>query len=152
MLTNHFSRISGIILALSLMISSCVSEEVEFKSIKDISVKSLSEGDLTVTAVAIFFNPNKAGLKISDSKIDVFVNGKVAGTMKPLEKVRVKSSSVFEVPVELKLRLKDAAKDGNLFNLLLKREIDLTMLGYVKVSKFFFPKKIPVNFNHKLKF
>lgn len=144
-------RILPILILLFLSLS-CTVEEVEFQSLKDIRVHSLKEGVITINALATFYNPNKSGLRITKTEIDVLVNGKIAGTVKPLEKVKIKKLSVFEVPVELSVDLKKAATDGNIFNLLLKRKVDLSMKGYIKVSKFLIPSKVPVDFEHTLSF
>lgn len=149
-LINPYFLISSLILTWAF--TSCTTKEVEFKSLKDIKVVSLKEGKLVVEGTATFYNPNRIGITLKESHIDVLVNGKEAGTLKPLDKTRIKKLSTFQIPIVLNIDLGKASGGGNIFNLILKREVELSMVGFIKISKFLIPSKIPVNFDYKLEF
>ena len=54
-------------------------QDIELKRIKDVVVDASS--DPLLKANAIFFNPNKVRGKIKKIKVDIFVNGKKAGSV-----------------------------------------------------------------------
>lgn len=71
-------------------------EDIVLRQIRDV-VADVSD-DPTLKAQAIFFNPNTMRGKLRHISVDIYVNGKKAGSVKKDYKITIPSRAEFTVP------------------------------------------------------
>lgn len=129
-------------------------EEIQFLRLKDVKVKGISDGDLKVSTIAVFHNPNKFKGKLKSVNISVFYKGEKLADVEHLDRLTVKPESNFDVPLTLAVSMDKLQKGllSNLASLLRKRSVELEFKGDIKVGTFGFSQNIPVNYKQELQF
>ena len=134
-------------------LSGCKKPEApEFKTISNVEVVLMGIDKAMLKGDALFYNPNKSSILISDVEIDVFLDEvKVAGIDKTYD-ITVKGMSEFSVPLEIQVHLKDLKMDslGAILDLFTKRERQLRYLGKVRVKAYGVPFSVPVDYTESL--
>ncbi len=89
-----------ILLVLFSIITSCVSKEIEYKDVENITIVKLDSKEITLSADAIFKNPNVLGGKVIPENIVVYIDEKEITTVKSKE-FKVPAIKEFAVPLEV---------------------------------------------------
>ncbi|MGB0896394.1 MAG: hypothetical protein ACPGU9_01100 [Flavobacteriaceae bacterium] len=92
-------QIAALLIIIS-MLSSCVSKQIEYQGVDNINILSLSGQEITLSADAIFKNPNILGGKVIPDNIVVFIDDKEVTSVKS-EEFRVPAKEEFSVPLEV---------------------------------------------------
>ena len=102
---------------------------------------------MVFTAKAVFYNPNKAKVKLKDIILNVFANDKLLGTVTQVEKVKIHGRSSFDIPLRFEFNLKESGIDvlGSLLNIMSNNKFLIDLVGYVKVSIFCIPFKVAID-------
>ena len=149
---NRFSR-NSLLLLFTLLLFSCGEyQEVEFERIKELEVVSFDKGILKIKGTAVFFNPNKQGVKLTHAEIDIFHKDKKVANLLPAGKVRIKGRQTFEIPVNAEISMKDGGILRNVLGLINKRELLLEYRGYIRVRSWLVPHRIEISDSQVLKF
>lgn len=124
----------------------------EFIRTKDWKIEKLSSGKMVLTAKAVFYNPNKAKAKLNDIILNVFANDKLIGTVTQVDKVKIFGNSSLDIPLRIEFNLKDSGMDamGTFLNLMSNNKFLVDIIGYLKVSVFCLPFKVPVDEKQEL--
>lgn len=141
----------GVIL-LSLWLTSCKIQEVEIRKLEGIKFKNIGENKANLELMIPIKNPNKFGFTISDIHMDISLNGKEIGMAKKITTLRIPAKSDKTYPIGIEINIDKAV--GNISSLtasLLKNKMGVKAKGYVKVRKFIFTKKFPVDQNENVK-
>ena len=139
-------------LFVSILLTSCKINEVEVKKFEGIKFKNIGENKANLEIMIPVNNPNKFGFTISDSKLDLALNGKEIGKVKKTTKLRIPPRSNQSYPVGIEIEIDKAL--GNITSLtagLLKNKMGVKAKGYVKVRKIIFTKKFPIDQNEVVK-
>jgi len=134
------------------LLASCKINEVKVKKFESIKFKNIGENKANLELMIPVNNPNKFGFTISDIKLDLALNGKEIGKVTKTTKLRIPPRSNQSYPVGIEIEIDKAL--GNITSLtasLLKNKVGVKAKGYVKVRKFIFTKKIPIDQNEALK-
>lgn len=83
-----------------LFLTSCVSKKIEYQKVENIKILQLSSKEITLSADAVFKNPNILGGKVIPDNLIVFVNDKEVTTVKANE-FKVPAVKEFAVPLEV---------------------------------------------------
>ncbi len=145
-------RILFLGILLSLFATSCKIQDVEIRKFEGIKFKNIGENKANLELMIPVKNPNKFGFTISDIHINLSLNGKEIGMVKKTTKLRIPAKSDQTYPVGIEINIDKAV--GNISSLtasLLKNRIGVKAKGYVKVRKFIFTKKFPVDQNENVK-
>jgi len=134
-------------IAVSVLITSCFSyEDVEITRIVSTDVKSFSSESVEVEILLQINNPNNYKISITNSDLNLFLNGSEIGKTIIKEKIVIpkKSNEVHRFTV--KLNNKDLTANALPFILsaALGRSMRLTVNGYIKVKAKMISKKIPI--------
>ncbi|MGB1269581.1 MAG: hypothetical protein ACPG45_07560 [Flavobacteriaceae bacterium] len=81
-------------------LTACVSKKIEYQDVQNIKIISLSANEITLSADAIFKNPNILGGKVTPDNIVVFIDNKEITTVKSKE-FKVPAVKEFAVPLEV---------------------------------------------------
>ncbi|HOU98401.1 MAG TPA: LEA type 2 family protein [Bacteroidales bacterium] len=139
-------------LIITVVLTSCKINEVEVKKFESIKFKNIGENKANLELMIPVNNPNKFGFTISDIKLDLALNGKEVGKVKKTTKLRIPAHSNQSYPVGIEIEIDKAL--GNIASLtagLLKNKMGVKAKGYVKVRKFIFTKKFPIDQNEAVK-
>jgi len=90
----------AILLFLFSITTSCVSKKIEYQSVENIQILKLDAKEITLSADAIFKNPNILGGKVTPENIIVYIDEKEITTVKSKE-FKVPSVKEFSVPLEV---------------------------------------------------
>lgn len=126
----------------------------EFKTMENVKFKSASISkklNFTLTADAIFYNPNVVGINISALDLDIMINKKKVSKIRQDVSAKIASKSDFKLPVEFDVPLTEVFKDlelslGDIFK---KQEIDYHIKGTATVNVAGIDIEIPVDYEDK---
>jgi LEA14-like dessication related protein len=124
-------------------------QDIELKRIKDVVVDATT--DPLLKANAVFFNPNNVRGKIKKIKVDIFVNGKKAGSVDQDLKLSVPAQAEFTVPIEVKLAIKELGFMDTVLGMLGGKKFDVRYEGFLKLNYHGIPIKVPVNYSDEVK-
>ena len=90
----------AILLFLFSVTTSCVSKKIEYQKVENITILSLNSKEITLSADAIFKNPNVLGGKVIPENIIVYIDEKEITAVKSKE-FKVPAVKEFAVPLEV---------------------------------------------------
>lgn len=146
MRNNIFFKSLLCLSAFVFLISCTEYKEVSISSIKNFQVKKLSFTGIEGEIEASIKNPNSLGFKIYKSDCDVYYGGVKLGKAKLTKNVRVAPQSNDSHTFLLKADFSNIGYQ-DIVNLMGKSRNNLELKGYIKVGKWFYKKKIPVDKN-----
>lgn len=147
-------RIAFIFLVTTLTFSACKFEEpVAFKLIDDVKIESIRNGIVTLSAKAVFNNPNEIKGKLKDVDIQVNLDGKTLAQITQVETLAIAPNAEFSIPINIQFKMADAQQGllNNLMNILTGNYIKLHFIGDIKVSTFIVSQKVKVDYYEEVK-
>jgi LEA14-like dessication related protein len=134
-----------------LLFQSCQKpeEEIKLRQIRDVVADISTEP--TLKAEAIFFNPNDIRGKLKHISVDIYVNGKKAGTVKKDYKVIIPRNGEFTVPIEVKLNIKELGTLNSILGMVSGKKFDVRYDGYLRVIYRGFPIRVPVDYKDEVR-
>ena len=138
----------------SLFACSGPSEPV-FKRVANISVDQVKNGMVTISADALFHNPNPVGGTLEAIDIDVWANDTEVGKIEQSLRTEIKGNSEFEVPLKFSFPLKEIAKNeggliGSLLTAVLNRKVDMEYKGALTVNVVGVHFDVPVDYEEEV--
>jgi len=140
-------QITAIVLVSLIGCSSIV--EPTFQGLENVNLNSLTlqkPYSVTLTADASFKNTNPMGANITEMDFDVFLNGKKATHIRQDLQVKMPANSEFDLPIKVKVPLKEVFQDLKLRDLYKLREFDYKLDGYLKLGLGNIEVKVPVTY------
>ena len=138
---------------MTVLITSCISyEDVEITKIISTDVKSFSSESVEVEIVLQISNPNNYKISITNSDLNLFLNGSEMGKAIIKEKIVIPKQSNEVHRFTVKLNNKDLAANTLPFILsaALGIPMRLTVKGYIKAKAKMISKKIPIEFTKNI--
>jgi LEA14-like dessication related protein len=135
-----------------MTLSSCKIREVEIGKFDGISLKNIGKKNATIELMIPIKNTNSFGFTISKIKMNLTLNDKDIGKIEKVSRLHIPANSSQTYPIDFDVDLDKTA--GNISSLalgLLKNRMGIKADGFVKVRKFIFAKKFPVNQNEAIK-
>ena len=86
-------------LLLFLSLSSCVKKNIEYQKLENIKIISIDSNEITLSANAVFKNPNILGGKVFPEDLKIFIEDQEITTVKSKE-FKVPAVKEFSVPLE----------------------------------------------------
>jgi LEA14-like dessication related protein len=124
-------------------------EEIVLQQVKDVVADASS--DPMLKAVAVFYNPNATRGRLKHIDIEIFVNGKKAGTVKKDYKIAIPAKGEFSVPLEVKLNIKEFGVLNTLLGMIGGKKLDIHYKGKLKLSYHGIPFKVPVDYKSDIR-
>ncbi|MDR2009846.1 MAG: LEA type 2 family protein [Bacteroidales bacterium] len=147
-------KYTGFILLLiivSLLFSSCDVKDVTVNPPTNVEIQEISLKNVKIKIYIPIENYNDFSFKIKKADLNLYVNGKFAGKIDKIDKLKIESNSKNVYPVYFEFNPKEALTNIlPLMNELQQKNAKFEVDGYIKVSKLFITKKIKVN--HKQDF
>jgi len=124
----------------------------EFKDVSDLNIELNGFTKLNVSALAHFYNPNKAKVVIKDASIKVLLEGNEVANIDEVYNITAEGNNDFSIPVSTSISL------GNLSSNTLKHAMALaggegkkvTYSGYIKVNMHGITFKVPIKHTEML--
>ena len=138
---NYF--LLAVVTASICIFSSCNSiKDIEYLGIKETKLQSIGLQKGTVRVVLQYHNPNKFGLDIKETQLEVYANGKYIGIAENPEKNKVPKLSNFDFPILVHF---NPLKAIGLVGLLNANKIKLRVKGTTKAGKGGVYIRVPVD-------
>jgi LEA14-like dessication related protein len=124
-------------------------QDIVLRHVKDVVADATSEP--TLRAEAVFFNPNNMGGKLKNIDVEIFVNGKKAGTVDKAYTIRIPAKGEFSVPLEVKLNMKELGTLDTILGMLGGKKFDIKYVGNLRLSYRGFPVKVPIDHKSQIR-
>jgi LEA14-like dessication related protein len=111
----------------------------EYLGLASSSVKTLNAQQTEILAYLKFYNPNQFHLQVKRAEMDILLNDKLADHYVLDSSVYVPQLDTFQVPIVLRLNLKSLL--GNAMQILLTRQVKITLDGKIKIKRGLLPVK-----------
>jgi LEA14-like dessication related protein len=135
-----------------LCISSCsVYREVEVHEVVRVELSEFNSEGIDLNVYVDMENPNWYSIRLTDSNIQVWLEGREIGDVAltgpvvlPKKSRVTQPFSIHSTPGSMERLL------GDLFSLLFKQSFEIEGRGYVKGKALFIARKVPVSFTHRI--
>lgn len=134
-------------------ISCSVKEKPEFLRVENIKVLKSTSSTITLTADALFMNPNDIGGELKTDEIKVFVNGNEMASVST-ESFEVPAKKEFSIPLTANVPTDSLLSDKNLSSLLgsiFSKTINVQYKGYIRYKVFGFSHTYAVDKTEDIK-
>ena len=137
---------------LTLLFSSCkLYQEVEIKEVSKVEFKEFKSTQMMLDVYMVLDNPNWYKITLTDSQIDVFLEGKKMGTLVLTQPIVIPKKSNSAQVITVKSDMKDIdGLLGNIFTLMFKDEFEVSGKGNITGKGFLITKKVDVNFKQTI--
>lgn len=126
-------------------------KEVEVKEVLDVKVTAFNSDGIHAEVYLSISNPNPYKLKLTESSIDLVLDGKSLGQVVLEAPMEIPAKSVSTQVMKVNTGIGDISSLlGNVLDLFFKSEFVLEGKGYVKGKVLFVSRKVPVSFKHAL--
>jgi hypothetical protein len=144
-----------VLLIIISTLTSCVSKKIEYQDVENINILSLNSNEITLSADAIFKNPNILGGKVIPDNLIVFIDDKEITTVKSKE-FKVPAVKNFAVPLEVTIPFDKIPgnKNGGLLGAVLgsiNKTHKVTFKGKLKYKVAGFKSTYIINHTEELK-
>ncbi len=136
-----------------LIFTSCnIYKEVEVKEVRDVRLTEFGSDGLKAEVDVVVENPNSFKLKVTDSDLDVSVNGTNVGKVKLGEKLIIDKSSTNLYTLHFKSDYDDLSPQflQSLITLIFVNYAEFSAQGYVKGRALMVSKKVKVDLKEKV--
>ena len=128
------SRFTFILLIFILIYNCTVSEQPEFIGLKNIKVLNSNIKNITLSADALFMNPNNVGGTLKTDNLKVYINDSEVATFIS-EEFKVPSKKDFKIPLTVAIstdRFIDKKNLGGLLSSLISQNLEVQYKGEIK--------------------
>ena len=150
-IANRFSYIALLLISLMIVASSCQApKDLEFRESKNLKIESVGFSEALLKVDLVYYNPNNFGLELNRTDLDLFVDSTFLGHSTQNLQVAIGGRKEFTLPLAVSLDIKNLLKNG--ITALFNREVNVRLLGNVKVGKAGIYKNIKVDYTSKQNF
>ena len=116
----------------------------EFKTMEDLKFGGMTTNGATVKAQAVFNNPNRIGVELTNTDLNILVNEKNAAHIAQAYQIKVPAKSDFRVPVDINITPSQIWGDG--WGFLTGKKIKVHYQGFVTIKALKMSFKVPVDY------
>jgi len=139
-----------LLLAYPAILSSCRSpKDLEFREFKNLALENIGFSAAKLKVDVVYYNPNNFGLELNRTDLDIFVDSSFLGHSAQDVQVKVPRREQFSIPLVIDLDMKNLLKNG--ITALLNKEVNIKVVGRVKVGKAGVFKSFPLTYTTRQK-
>lgn len=131
-------------LFLILFISCKKLQSLDYRGMKNFKIEKLGFDYSTVSMDLVYFNPNNFGIDLKHVDCDVYLDNRYAGKYLLDTTMHINKKTEFCLPSKMNVDMKGLLK--NSFDLLMNKEVLVTLKGTTKVGKAGIYINFPVNY------
>ena len=134
---------------LAVSLSSCsLYEDVDVIEVQNVDVKEFSKDIIAADIFLKIDNPNFYKIKLTESDIDLFMNGKKMGKLHLREPLELRKREVSVQALRMTADISDMSGDflANTLMLLFAKSVELKAEGYVRGKAMGIGRKVKVDF------
>lgn len=131
-------------LFLILFISCKKPQSLDYRGMKNFKIEKLGFDYSTVSMDLVYFNPNNFGIDLKHVDCDVYLDNRYAGKYLLDTTMHINKKTEFCLPSKMNVDMKGLLK--NSFDLLMNKEVLVTLKGTTKVGKAGIYINFPVNY------
>ena len=142
---SKIKKLTALLFIVIVFMSSCREPKgLVFKDFNNLRLENVGFSNATLKVDLIYYNPNNFGLELNRTDFDLFVDSTYLGHSKQDVQIAIPKRGNFTLPLIVDLDMKNLLKNGitSLFN----KEINVRLLGKVKVGKAGVYKTFPVDY------
>ncbi len=138
-------RFFPFLMIIGIFMTGCRSpKDLEFRSIKNVSVENLGFNSSTLKAELVYYNPNNFSLELNRTDLAIYVDSSLLGHSTQDFQLKIPKRDEFTFPLKIDLDMKNLLKNG--IAVLFNKEVKLRLLGKVRVGKAQVFKTFPVDY------
>lgn len=142
-----------LLIGLFLFLNSCSTKQIEYQNLENLQILSVNSKDITLSADAVFKNPNILGGKVIPENIIVYIDDKEITTVKTSE-FKVPAKKEFSVPLEVTIPFDKLSSGGGLLGAVLNtlgKTHQVTFKGVLNYRVAGFKSSYIINHTEELK-
>lgn len=145
----RYLAVLSLVLAL-LVGSSChnIVKSPQFVAMQNLKFGGLTTNGATLKAEAVFNNPNRIGVQLTQTNLDVLVNQKNAAHVTQAYQVKVPAHSDFKVPVDINITPAQLMADG--WGFITGKKIKVRYKGSVTIRALRRNFNVPVDYEQEV--
>jgi LEA14-like dessication related protein len=138
---------------LTLLLVSCHQfKPLEYRKLTDFKFVMFKLNKIEFKTNLIMHNPNKIGIDLIDSDMDIYINDRLLGKTKQIESIRINRLSDFTLPLDV-----DVATGSinlsflkGMWESMQKGKVKVTIKGKCKFNKMAIPFNFPVDYSENV--
>ena len=149
---KRLTRYASVVFVFAVLFSSCrFYRDVEVNKVTEVRFTGFQNNGIEMEVYLEISNPNRYKVQLTDSDVDLFLEGAPVGKVHLLEPLVVpgKSISVQMMKINTSYNSLDALL-GNVFSLMMKKEFDVEGKGFVTGKIMFVSRKVDVGFKETI--
>jgi LEA14-like dessication related protein len=124
-------------------------QDIVLRQVRDVVADATS--DPMLKAEAVFYNPNDISGKLKNIDVDIFVNGKKAGSVKKDYRIKIPAKGEFTVPLEVSLNMKELGLMDTILGMIGGKKFDVEYVGNLRLNYKGIPIKVPVKHKDQIR-
>lgn len=143
-------NILAIFLVITLLYACQKPQAVDYRDVKNISIKSLGFNQSSISMDLVYYNPNNFAIDLRKVDCDIYINDTYLGKYVLDTLAHIGKRTEFVLPSTMKVDMKGVFK--NTVNVLFNKEITLHLKGSTKIGKGGLFINFPFNYSGKHNF
>ncbi|MCS6935330.1 MAG: LEA type 2 family protein [Chitinophagales bacterium] len=143
----------SVVACLALTLSSCKLQEPTFKNLQSVKIERLGGAGFKAGGEAVFYNPNRFRVKITDLNIDVNMDNRTIGSIGEKDDVIIRPRSEFVVPFGFTFNPEGGLLDNlkSAMNIVTGKGATLSLNGNIRFKWLAFSKQVPIKYQQQFK-
>lgn len=108
-------------------------KDLVFREFHNLTVEKLGFAGANLKVDLVYYNPNNFGMELNRTDLDIYVNNNYLGHSSQDLQVAIPRRDIFTIPLKVDLDMKNLLLNG--LSTLLNKEVNIRLLGKVKVGK-----------------
>lgn len=125
-------------------------KDLEFREAKNIKLENLGFSKATLSMDLVYYNPNTFGLELNKTDFDIYIDSTLLGHSLQEIQIPIPKRDIFTIPLKVDLDMKNLLKNG--LTAMMKNEVNVRLLGNVRVGKAGVYKTFKVDYHTKQSF
>lgn len=148
-------KVIGVLIVCMSFVACSGPKTPEFKTVKRARIVGTQGSVYTVSADAIYFNPNSMGGDLTGMEMDIFVDDKKITHLSQDKSAVIPPESEFTVPISFDVDVNKVIKEDKNFlksalDKLLKQSLEVKYKGHLKATFMTVKFKVPVDYTEEV--